>query len=784
MNTLPKRFFDLAIDDLARLKRFRRVAMNHDIALPETGMLTEIEIEHLREQLNASVYLEAEPWMLPSWVDLTLKGLDKEETLVTELPNNAYRNWSLIGAVGSRKYGMTDSRGLSTALPGCGSMDIWVLGTDDIVFPSLMGKDGPQLKLVSTEDQLYEWKTDIQSVEFTRLLYHVEQDGIEFLYNEVMLKNIALEKTSITFYAVLRPMSVLGFEPIENLKFDAATNQVMANDTIAFQANIAPSAVYLIEANDATLPEVIQSDKIRYDYTFSSKDGLGTALLRFNITLPPAGTKTILFGAPLEGPLDPEALEGLTLKSQNRDQTVGNWYDFADKRGEAIFPDENLNGGLSPAGVSLAIQSQSVLYPEESDNTGFNWRDRMRILYALIKSGGIDVATQVTKQASQIFDDLDVSMDTAIFSPLLWGLLQLQGYSIERESIQENLEYLAKLAKSLVATLSVDRPKKKVEDTSDESSNDELEDTPLEHYLVLDSRMLEEFNELLWDLKALKEGLSFFALTEVSLVAKIQETIPLVERRAEEKFEEIRSARWPRPNDPQMIEIDRAILDVLTSIVQLKIDGFDRKFLRSLCKKVSDRRLIRNLWKTQEPAELFSSHLALRIAQFHVWDKQRDAAEPLLRRSLEFISEDFLLPEYVNPRTFGGSAGAGSSVMAAADFILLLSDMLVQVDNNNLIFLAGIPSDWYSAKKPLSIKGLHTRFGKTRIDIGMSANQHQIETGMEILPDEIEIHVPDSVPIRMVKAYGGSIIDKAAKDSSPHLKLIPLSNDITLTYHR
>ncbi|MHA2352034.1 MAG: hypothetical protein ACXABX_02825, partial [Candidatus Thorarchaeota archaeon] len=272
--------------------------------------------------------------------------------------------------------------------------------------------------------------------------------------------------------------------------------------------------------------------------------------------------------------------------------------------------------------------------------------------------------------------------------------------------------------------------------------------------------------------------------TEVSLVAKIKDTIPLVETRAQEKLDEIRNARWPRPNDPRMLEIDRAILDILTSIVQLKIHEFDNKYLRSLCKKVSERRLIRNLWKTSESAGSLSSHLALRIAQFHVWDKQRDAAEPLLRRALEFLSEDFLLPEFVNPRTFGGSGGAGSSVMAAADIILLLSDMLVQEDNNNLVFLAGIPSEWFTAKKPLIIKGLHTKFGKTRIDIGLSANQHQIETGMEILPEEIEIHVPDTVPLRMVKAYGGSIVDRAVKDRSPHLKLVPLSNDVVLTYHR
>jgi hypothetical protein len=755
--------------------------MNHDVALPETGMLAEHEIEHIREQLNASFYLEAEPWMLPSWVDLTMKGLDKEDTLITKLPNNSYRNWSLVGGVGSKKYGITDSRGLVTAIPDCGSVDIWVQGTGGIIFPALMGKDGPQLKLVSTEDQLYEWKTDVRSVEFVRLLYYAEEDGVEYLYNEVVLKNIALENTTITFYAVLRPMSVLGFEPIENLEFEASTNRVVANEILALQFNTAPSAVYLVEANDTTIPEIIQSDKIQYDNKLASKEGLGTSILRFNVKLTPAGTKSIIFASPLETPPDTKSFGEFTPRSYNRDSSIGKWYDFTGKRGETFFPDERLNSVLSQAAVSLAIQSQSVLYPEESDNNSLNWRDRMRVLIALIKSGGIDVASQITNHAAQIFGDLDVSMDTTIFSPLLWGLLQLQGYSIQRESIQENIEYLTKLAKSLVSALTVDRPKKKI---VEDSSADEIEDTPLEHYRVLNSGMLKEFNESLWDLKALQEGLSYFALTEVDLVTKIKDTIPIVENRAQEKLEEIMSARWPRPNDPQMIEIDRAILDILTSVVQLRINGFDMKFLRGLCKKISDRRLVRDLWKVQEPTEIFSSHLALRIAQFHVWDKQRDAAEPLLMRALEFMSEDFLLPEFVNPRTFGGSSGAGSSVMAAADIILLLSDMLVHEDKDNLVFLAGIPSDWYTSKKPLSIKGIHTRFGKTRIDIGLSANQHQIETGMEILPDEIEIHVPESVPLRMVKAYGGSIVDKAVKDRSPHLKLVPLSNNVVLTYHR
>ena len=785
MNTFPMRFHDLAYDDSARLHRFRSAAQSRELQLPTSDMPTYAETELLQNQLNAAVYLEAKPWMLPSWVVLTLKGIDTEKALITDLPNSSYRNWSLVGGVGSKRYGVTDSRGLVTASPDCGSIDIWLLGKDGIIFPALMGKDDPQLKLVSTNDQLYEWDTYVESVRFTRLLYHVEKEGFEFLYNEVVLKNIALEEASISFYVCIRPMSALGFEPIEDLEFDAKTNQLFVNGHLALCAEFAPSAVYLVMANDVTIPEVIQSDKVKHDYKMSSKEGLGTAILRFNITLSPAGRRHIVFSSPLQ--TIPEDLIIQTRPDkQDRDQSIGEWYSFSRERGEALFPDERLDSVLSQAASSLVIQSHSILLPEKTtDNQRLcSWSDRVRILYALIKAGGIDVANKIATSIIQTYQDVDALLDTRISSPLLWVLLQLRGYSIQRESIQEHNEYLKLLADRLVTALAIDRPIKKQKTSPDGTPIDEDHDAPLEHYSVLDQSMLKEFNTLVWELAALREGLGYFSLTEVSLATKIRNTIPRTLHHAQELLEEILNARWPRPQDPVMEEIDYAILDILTSIVQLRIDDFEGKHLRDLCKKVSERRLIRNLWKIPGSPDTFSSHLALRLAQFHVWDKQRDAAEHLLLRALEFLSEDYLLPEFVNPRTFGGSGGDGSSIFAAADLILLLSDMLVHESMGTLVFLAGIPSEWYTENKPLAVRGLNTKFGKAHIDIGLSSNQHQIETGMDILPDEIEIHVPDSVPIRMIKAYGGSIIERAVKDRSPHVRLVPLANEVVLTYHR
>jgi hypothetical protein len=419
------------------------------------------------------------------------------------------------------------------------------------------------------------------------------------------------------------------------------------------------------------------------------------------------------------------------------------------------------------------------MFPEESYLASLTWNERMRVLIALIKTGSIQLAETLTIEIAQQSDIPDGNLDRSIFSPILWGLLQIYSHSPQSKSIEQTKQYIDLLTERLLDSLKVSEEMDvsgTTEDTSDE------DDAPLQHYLMVDVELLSELNQLLWDLAALKEALRFHVVTKKPVVQELGDTISRLEREIRSKLDEIRGARWPRPQNPVMNDIDTVILDILTSVAQLRTTNFDMKFLGELCTKVEKRRIVRNLWKT--PAELFSSHLTLRLAHFHIFGRQRNKVETYLQRSLEFLSEDYLLPDYVDTRTYGGAGGTGSSVLAAADIVLLLNDMLVHEDVSNLVFLPGVPESWYSSKKQLLIKELPTKFGRARIEIGMSANQHQIETGIEYLPEEIEVHVPENVPLRMVKVYGGSIVDRAAKARSPHLRLIPLSNEIALTYHK
>jgi len=753
------------------------VAGKHNLKIPKSGLPDE-EIDYLRSQLNASVYLKAKPWMLPPWAALELKGINVEESLITEFPNDSYRNWSLIGGVGGRNYGIVDSRGLTSARADIGSIDVWVQDDGEIIFPTLIGKDGPQLRLVSSVDQLYEWRTEVKSVEFVRLVYHVKQGEEEFVYTEIDLRNIALEKTEITFYVVVRPISPWGVDPLEKIEFDSGESRVIVNDIPALQFDLPPTAVVLSESDDEDLPDTIRAATTRIDTNLESEKGLAIAVLRFDIKLAPAGTKRLFLVSPLESTKRDIQRSELNVGHQNRDQTIGNWYNFSEQIAKVSFPDSELDKVFSQAAVSLAIQARSVMFPEESYLASLTWSDRMRVLLALIKTGSIELAENLIIEIAQQSDIPESTFDRTIFSPILWGLLQLYSHAPRSESIEHIRQDINLLTDRLIEALR-DTPGK-------QSANNgaEEDEAPLEHYQVVDEELIRGLDQILWDLAALKEALRFQVVMNTPIVEILSDTIKETETQIHAKLDEIKSARWPRPQDPVMNDIDRAILDLLTSVAQLRLTTFDKNLLRELCTKVEKRRVVRNLWKTPEPRELFSSHLTLRLAQYYVFDRQRNKVETYLQRSLEFLSEDYLLPDYVNTRTYGGSGGTGSSVLAAADIILLLNDMLVHEDIANIVFLPGVPESWFSSKKPLLINGLPTKFGRARVEIGMSANQHQIEAGFEYLPEEIEVHVPENVPLRMVKAYGGSIVDRAAKSKSPHLRLVPLSDEITLTYHR
>jgi len=772
----------LILDELTRLERFRRIADIHGINPPEESMLPSQEVEYLRGLINVIVYLEAEPWMCPTWVVLSRKGIETEKEPVTDFRNTMYRNWSNIGGVGAKRYGITCSRGLVVPRFDFGSIDFWLSDNGELMFPALIGKDGPQMKLVSSEDQLYEWKTQIKSVEFVRLVYHVIKDNSEYVYNEIVLRNLGLEKTPCSFYIAVRPMTPLGIEPIESTEYDTSRQMLFVNGKLALMANKKPTAIVMCEGNDVDLPHTVLEMSTQSDVKSKSTTGLATTVLRFDVTLSPAGSESIFFSSPLFTITKNDDIHTFNPSANDRDKSVGSWFEYADERVAVAFPDERLDFAFNQASASLAINALSVIFSEESHFESLSWKERMRVLYALIRSGSTKIVEHVITEMVSKIVIADSSLELTTFSPLLWGILQYYEHSTDVPISGNYLEYIHQCASGVVDVI---QNQMGTDEISIEAESKLLDDPPLEHYLIVKEGVLSDFENLLWNLAALKAAQKFFKdFHEEEFSTLLEKTIPKYQDFIIEKSKQIEHARWIRPTDPSMQQVEREILDVLASVVLLRHTEIEPSFFEMLHGKIAKRRIINNLWKFFQPNERYSSHLALRLAHFYVKTKQRDLVEPLLNRVLDFFSDDYHLPDFVDTRTYGGSGGCGQSVAAAADFILLMLDMVLYEEGSNLIVLAGVPEAWFTSKKPLIVDSLPTRRDKAHIELGTSSNQHQIEIGLVDLPEEFEVHIPSSVPIPMVKAYGASIVERVSKVSSPFLKLVPLSEEIVLTFHK
>lgn len=713
--------------------------------------------------------------MVPSWAVLTLKDLNTEENMITEMANTVYRNWYVIGGVGAKRYGIADSRGLTMARFDCGSIDFWIQQQDEILYPPLIGKDGPQLQLVSSEDQVYEWTTYSGPIEFSRLIYHVERHDMELVYNEISLRNHGLEKAIFTFYVVIRPMSVLGVEPLELIEYDASNKEVYVNRLLALMFDSSPTHISFCEANDSELPNKIRELTNDQERTMKSSAGQASIILRFDVTLRPAGSQQIFFASPLASIAKEDKPVFFVPSSNDRDTTVGNWFDFSDRRSKATFPMEQLDNVYAQATASLAMQAFPVIFPEEAHFASLSWKSRMRIFSALLRSGCNNV---VEKIVHYIFDSVGISdgpLELSIYGPMLWGLLQHQQYSPKRLLTEGRVQTLTRLVLGFIESLN------RQIGVIDSSGDDE---DLLQHHIVISERVLEDFEQILWNLSTLRAAQSVFSERDETLNSTLLHTIEQYEEYVKKQIIEIEGARWPRSPGSMTEAIEDQILSILANTALFQNIEVDLAFLDRLFTRVSNKRIVNNLWKSFTPVETYSSHLALRLGHYFTLTQQRDRIEPILRRALEFLSEDYLLPEFVNTRSYGGAGGASSSVLASADLILLLRDMIIREDNSSLVFLDGVPDDWFTAKRPLIIDDLPTRIGPAHIEIGSSANQHQIETILVDYPDEIEFHLPTTVPMSMVKGYGCSIVERSSKTRSPFLRVIPMSDEIVLTYHK
>ncbi|MHA2211719.1 MAG: hypothetical protein ACW992_01005, partial [Candidatus Thorarchaeota archaeon] len=702
-----------------------------------------------------------------------------------------------VGGVGGGRFAIIDKKGLLTAFPECGSIEFWPGGEDGPVFPAL--EESAKLELLSPEDQVFEMTILSGSVELRRLIYHAVDDGVESVYNEIVVRNYTLEKTRFDFYVAVRPMSVAGVEPIEEIKFDASSGYLYVNGFLACVMDNSPSALVMSAADDSSIIQVIVSSD-RIDQQYSTPRGLGTAVLRFTVELPPAGSERFFFVCPLTPPKEKDSKHQFAFETTVRDKSVESWFSFAGPSLAGILPEGYLSEALAQAKASLVIQARSFIDQTLESPDSADWYEIARILHALITSGASGLAYDLAQDLVQKAADKGTDWGSSFYTPSVWTILRSFEYGTLSSHVSWTTDLLMRGLTPILALLYqsvVRRNEPEAPESTEEESPKPIEpkwikqlreeikkltgkNPAKESLRARDAELVVSDDLRLIRLKAWSISVLRLAQNFLRNVGESDKSLLIVgflvhfEKDLRSSLES-ESAEESSPHDA---------LNFLSSIALLGLSDlaeFDK--ISNLIESARSR-ISRGLIRLQGPPVRFSSHLSLRLAHYYASQKDRHDAEVLLEKTLENLSDYGTLPDSVNPKSGGGSFGSGSSILAAADLFILTRSMILAEEDQNLILLPGIPEDWYTSSSGLTIKRIPTNFGRVDFEMGSSANQHQVEISMEHLPEEIDLHVPMSFSIPLVKVFGAGIVGRFPREDSPYVKVVPLNDRVVFTFHR
>ncbi|NHI82817.1 MAG: hypothetical protein EAX81_00750 [Candidatus Thorarchaeota archaeon] len=803
---------DLTDDNL--IERFRRVARNNKV--PSSSFQhssAALEIRDLQVGLNKVVYTSSESWMLPAWAtkqaSISKSGSISEDAL----SNNMSQNWITIGGVGSSNYAIMDETGLVTANRECGSIDFWFEDKGSMVFPALVDRNESRIELYSPDDQLFEWRKFFGAIEVIRQIYHGTSSGREALYNEIHLKNHSLNDTEFVFYAVLRPTSVRGVEPLESVEYDSAQKMMISNGYVAMLFDKLASSIVLSTADNPNLIATIQEENDRKDTEFSSVKGLVTAVLKYRVNLAPAESKKYFFVSPLSRMTKTDEIP-FKMNTNVRDEYVGMWFDFAEKTTNLTFPEVVLNDAALQAKAVLAQQVDTKLNSGISSVGSTESIEWARVFSALCRSGCSELAKELALKAIRKWFSDEKETPPNSQSSLIWGILQYFFYFRDMTFLKTISPligaYYSKMQLTIEARIRVQSESGDLADESVKSGSIHgkiREDSePKEEFLGVDEilavtaelredittdvapvpiRMqfgLRDIVDSLWDLAALRIGVvSLEALEMTQLAESLCSLQNDYAKWLESKSVRVYQSVVDQADDP---DLSLASLDLLAAIALLGKGTIDSSLEQWSLNTTLDNLMRRNLVMIPGEEKRFSSHLALRLAHYYVFTLRKSGTWNILRRAIELLSEYHTLPEFVDPHSGAGHSGDGCSMIAAADLLILLREMVVSEMESDIVVLPAIPDEWYTSPTPLLVDRIPLSLGEVDIEVGASTNQHQIEIRMTQLPNELEIHVPTYFSLPMMKVFGGGIVNRVKEVGIAYIRALPMSNTVIATFHR
>jgi hypothetical protein len=718
----------------------------------------------IRGLFNQIVFASHSSWVWPFWV---VQQYDSKSLGFIprgfQLPamNVANRNWTAIGKLGNTKEAIVDVRGLVTPRIYSWSVDVWVHYKNKLYAPSRMKL--VKQRVIKTIPMI---ETSFEAGNFlisTTVFVQTIQER-DTIFHSTKITNFGEQGEDISLIISIRPYNPEGISLVNKCSYK--NNIFFVNGHLGVVLKDNPTRILMSNYENGDINATISKKETSSIFDVKCNAGLVTAGAEYDLFLNPNEEKEIECRIAMDknAVISKEAY--LFGKYEDyKQKTFKEWSEKVSQGIKIIIPDKRLEKAFE-ANISylLLFHDGKSITPGPFNYHHFWFRDAAYLIQGLIKCGFSQEAKEVlsTYPSRQRFDGYFYSQLTEWDSngQAIWIIAEYYKFT-------KDIAFLRKLIPSVYigAKWIVKKLKKEYKKKHPYKGLMPI-GLSAEHFGANGVYYWDDY----WSLKGLIDAK--YLIDEVPEerfdASFIDKAIHNLKNDIDVSLE-IAAAKEGKPCMPIGPEryIDSGAIGSLVALYPLYIFEPNDERLVNTVEMLRERCFTNNAFFHDINHSGHGTYLNAHIAQFYLSRRDNKALE-LIYWLLDKTSNTFTWPESIHPFTFGGVVGDGHHGWAAADFLIVVRNMMLLEEKEKLVFTPVVPKEWFYQNAHIAIQNAPTHFGIVNF------RYHLLEDNfLEIIIDCIFSIPPKSIEINLPFHINKIIINEAEQQV--------LSNNFTVS---
>jgi hypothetical protein len=718
-------------------------------------------------------------WVWPYWIEQQFNPRSVSfipRAMSLTYINLTHRNWTAVGVLGGRREAVVDPRGMVTPWLQGWSLDTWLYAGGRHLFPSRAPDAAVRQHL---HDNLPMVETEIDGPGLRlRLEAWAFRDGEhDFVVHEAVVSNPGPNRADAELAFALRPYNPEGLSLIQDIAYNTRGFWLVGPQLAAYL----PAKPDRSIASSHSVGDVSHHLRNHLEETTAHCDsGLANGASIYHLSLEPGAEARRIAVMPVE-PLNPRRISFGQFTAERLDAAketvIAEWKAKLAEGTTVELPDRRYQDAFDANKAFLLLLNDGQEITAGPLTYHRHWfRDAAFLLNALGKAGyGYEVARNLEcfplKQwKNGYFCSQKGEWDSN--GEALWAILEHHRLTGDRRLLEELWPSIRR------AAIWIDKKRRDISFSPRKPRGLMPAGFSAEHLGPNDYYYWDNF----WGLRGILDA------AEAARALGHEEDADLLQRAARSYERDLLDAvsRDIEHSEAQVLPAaprrrpDAGMIGNIAAAYPLKLfHPEDTPWLANTVRFIRDHLFHDDGFYQQMIHSGVNSYLTLQMAQCLMLMGDLGAYK-LAEYMLRMATPSWCWPEAIHPRTLGGCMGDGHHGWAAAEWVLLVRNMILHERDDVLQVTRLVPAEWCHPGQRIAMRKAPTAFGTASIEIVFAEGREQlkIDAQWRTPPREIHWHLP-AAGRKIVVPREGVVLEGTLARLSPDVREVQLEMDLS-----